>query len=71
MKAVVSPTLRGRSKHGHVYETLGRAVVCTLLCAIVTAHICSGKRTVIIIRIQLLMSGRLRVGKVHLLVVFS
>jgi len=35
------------------------------------AHICSDKCTVIIIRAILLMSGRLRVRKLHLLVVFS
>ena len=57
---VVSPTVRGLRKHGSVYVTLGRAVVCTLLYAIMVAHICSDKRTFIIIRFKLLMSGRLR-----------
>jgi len=35
------------------------------------AHICSDKCNVIIIKVILLMSGRLRVRKLHLLVVFS
>jgi len=48
-----------------------RAAVCTLLYAIMAAHICSDKCTFIIIRIKLLMSGRLWVRKVHLLIVIS
>jgi len=62
LKGVVSPTVWGRRKYGHVYET-GRAVVCTLLYVIMAAHICSDKCTVIIIKVKLLMSCRLRVRK--------
>jgi len=71
LKGVVSATVTGRRKYGHVHETLLRAVVCALLHAIVVVHTCSGKFTVTIIRVKLPIIGRFRVRKVHLLVVFS